>query len=272
MRLLEIRSDPVAFFMPTKAGPGGNLFFNAGPPGLAPELAELFMRPITNLNLSKRRGEDANGRPAKKARLEENGDVDEVEQARREASVARSIGVASDLMPPAGPMDFGIDIGGMDGFDMQDDFQFDASADIQPDNLDMSKAGGDQTRLSTPAGDFAEELETYADADCPIATFDVRPSQSQATGQTQTQEDMDDVNEEDQKKGYSKNTLKALGILRRELDPSPEAGEKVLSFAQMSEKVSNYFYRRLIYSFTFYLGFSSRCIRFLLRALSLGNT
>ncbi|KAF8585979.1 hypothetical protein K439DRAFT_1387877 [Ramaria rubella] len=256
MRLLEIRADPVAHFMPTKPGPGGSLLFNAGPPGLAPELAALFMRPITNLSLSKRRGEEANDRPKKKPRMEGsvNGDASEVEQARRAGSVARSIGLGSDILPGAGG---DVDFGGMDGpvedYQMDVDFRLDVSGElaIAPDNLAVSKAG-DETRLSTPAAEFAEDIETYADADCPIATFDVRPSQSQSTGQPQTQEDEQvDGDERDQTKGYSKNTVKALSIIRKELDPAanPDSAEKVLSFASLSEKAS----RRAASSFFFEL-------------------
>ena len=242
MRLLEIRADPVAHFMPTKPGPGGSLLFNAGPPGLAPELAEMFMRPITNLSLSKRRGEDADGRPTKKPRVDGsvNGDGDEIEVARRAASIARSIGPGSDIMPGAGG---DIDFGGMEGgpgiedFQMDVDLQLDVSGEFGQDNLATSK-GGDDTRLSTPAADLAEELETYADVNCPIATFDVRPTQSQSI-QGLPQEEQTGGDEVDQKKGYSKNTVKALSILRKELDPATnlEGGEKVLSFASLSEKV-----------------------------------
>ena len=245
MRLLEIRADPVSYFMPTKPGPGGSLMFNAGPPGLAPELAEMFMRPITNLSLSKRRSEDANDRPKKKARVEGsvNGDASEVEVARRAGSIARSIGLGSDIVPGAGG---DIDFGGIEGATGMDEFQMDI--DLQPDlsgdianvrDNPMTPKGGDETRLSTPAADLAEDLETYADVDCPIAAFDVRPSQTQSNTQGLPQEEQNDGDEVDQKKGYSKNTVKALSIIRKELDPalSPNGSEKVLSFAHLSEKV-----------------------------------
>ncbi|KAF8514231.1 Rec8 like protein-domain-containing protein [Hysterangium stoloniferum] len=253
MRLLEIRSDPVAHFMPTKPGPGGSLFFNAGPPGLTPELSALFMRPITNLTLSKRRGDDANDRPRKKARLEDGveGDVTDIEVARRATSVARSIGLGSDLLQAtAGDVDLGGLEVGMEEFPMDVEFPLDTSGDMLNVDLGPSKVGGDDTRVSTPAADLAEDVETYADADCPIATFDIRPSQSQTTGQP-SQEEQIDNDEQDIKKGYSKNTVKALSIIRKELDPSlePEGEEKVLGFSQISEKAS----RRAASSFFFEL-------------------
>ena len=217
--------------------------FNAGPPGLAPELAEMFMRPITNLTLSKRRGEDANDRPKKKARVEGsvNGDASEVEVARRAGSIARSIGLGSDIVPGTGG---DIDFGGMEGGTGMDDIQMDI--DLQPDlsgdivnvpEIPVTPKGGDETRVSTPAADLAEDLETYADLDCLIAAFDIRPTQS--TAQDQPLDEQNDGDEVDQKKGYSKNTVKALSIIRKELDPvtNPDGGEKVLSFAHLSEKV-----------------------------------
>ncbi|KAJ7435654.1 hypothetical protein B0H11DRAFT_2256988 [Mycena galericulata] len=43
-RLLKIRQDPLAHFMPTEVKPGGR-FICVAPPGVAPELRESFMRP-----------------------------------------------------------------------------------------------------------------------------------------------------------------------------------------------------------------------------------
>jgi cohesin complex subunit SCC1 len=78
-----------------------------------------------------------------------------------------------------------------------------------------------------------EEM-SYADLACPIAAFDLRPStQSQAMEKEAEKEDGEG-------KGYSRNTVKALGIIRKELQPAvgaEEAVEKVLSFRKMSDKV-----------------------------------
>lgn len=273
MRLLEIRADPVSHFMPTKPGPGGSLLFNAGPPGLAPELAEMFMRPITNLTLSKRRGEDVNDRPKKKARIEGsvNGDASEVEIARRAGSIARSIGLGSDIVPGAGG---DIDFGGMEGGTGMDEFQIDI--DLHPDlsgDIVIAQDNpvtprGDDTRLSTPAADLAEDLETYADVDCPIAAFDIRPTQSQSANQSQPQEEQNDGDEVDQKKGYSRNTVKALSIIRKELDPTTnlDGGEKVLSFTRLSEKVCIRLGQLRILLNNPYIGITSRCLLVLFRA------
>ena len=72
---------------------------------------------------------------------------------------------------------------------------------------------------------------------CPIAVFDDRSSQSQ------------EAHQQDDGKGYSKNTVKALRIIRQELQPAPEEPEKAMSFKRMSEKAS----RRAASSFFFEL-------------------
>lgn len=241
MRLLEIRSDPVSHFMPTRTAPNGSLLFSAGPPGLAPQLSELFMRPITNLSLSsRRRREGSQERPSKKLRLDEtaNGDVSDIELARQAGDVVQSIGIGSDIIPDlgAGIVDFGTGNGAVEDFQLDVEFPLDTSGDAI--NMDLPSKIGNETRQSTPAVDFAEDAQLYTDANCPIAMFDAEPSQSQAAGLTQEEDEA--VTEKDQSKGYSKNTIQALSILQKELDSITEleAGEKVLSFAQMSEKVS----------------------------------
>lgn len=233
MRLLEIREDPLAHFLPTKVTPNGT-FFCVGPPGLAPELSEMFMRPVNNAfaHHKRRGGSPGRGSPHKKPRLD--GDED-VEQGVRAGSMAPSIGLGSDVlggrasMGPDGGFDFG-DQGGMG----MDDFQMDVGGDLE---RGKSAALTDLSRLSTPMGDgipLDDGDETYADLACPIATFDLRPSQSQATGEKAEAEAADGEG-----KGYSKNTVKALGIIRKELQPSAEeeAEDKVLSFRKMSDKV-----------------------------------
>ena len=80
MRLLEIRADPLAHFFPTKTTPDGTFFF-AGPPGLVPELAEMFMFESKPL-IQKRRGASPAGRAAKRPRLEEEEDIEEVAASR----------------------------------------------------------------------------------------------------------------------------------------------------------------------------------------------
>lgn len=92
-----------------------------------------------------------------------------------------------------------------------------------------SVARSELSRLSTPFGDEGEE--TYADLECPIAVFDMK-GQSQAS-ETPSASSQDG-------KGYSKNTMKALGLVRGELQPSDEDDEdveKIMSFKKMTHKV-----------------------------------
>ncbi|KAI6021418.1 Rec8 like protein-domain-containing protein [Pisolithus microcarpus] len=193
MRLMEIREDPLAHFLPTKVTPEGT-YLCVGPPGLAPELTDLGTSPGKSTR--------------KKPRLEGSvQDEEEVEQARRDASVVPSVGLPGDtlgprasLAPDGGGFEFGDMTGAVDDFQMNvpDEFpmaQEDLGAQPWP-HLSL-------TRLSTP-GIEGEEEESYADLTCPIAAFDVRPLPS-----SQSQEMDGDVDS----KGYSKNTVKALALI-----------------------------------------------------------
>ena len=236
MRLLEIREDPIAHFLPTKVTPNGTFFF-AGPPGIAPELQEMFMRPVaTYVPSSKRRGASPEKPPSKRARIEPEGegsvtleDEGEPGQARR-ASVAPSQGVGSEVLgrESVGP-GFEFDNTGLG----MEDFQMDlGQGDLPPVELirEKSVAPSELTRISrasTPAA-MDEGEETYADLECPIVAFDMK-------GSSQTSE-ADNAGATTDGKGYSKNTVRALGIIRKELEPV-EGEEKVMSFKHMATKV-----------------------------------
>ena len=236
MRLLEIRDDPLSHFLPTKTTPQGT-FFNAAPPGLAPELADMFLRPVTNLSAAKRRGASPEKPPSKKRRVDGSvvGDEEDVEQARRAGSQAPSIAFGSDVygrgsMAPA--MDFTFDnSGGMDDFQMDIPDLGGAEGDRA---RSKSIAPSELSRLSTPPPDvmLEEGDESHADVTCPIALFDDRVPSSQSQSQAPTEVS-------DDGKGYSKNTVKALAVIRRELQPNPEEQEedKYMSFNHMAQKV-----------------------------------
>ncbi|KAF7321336.1 RAD21 protein [Mycena kentingensis (nom. inval.)] len=235
MRLLDIRQDPISHFLPTKATPAGT-FFYAGPPGLAPELAELFMRPVASP--TKRRAGANDKSPSKRPRLD-NAEGDDVEQARRAGSIAPSIAGRSDIRAGSMAPDNTFDFGDQNNLPL-DDFQ------LEVPEMDVNLRGksappSELSRLSTPAldGAFDEPVETYADAACPIYMFDMK-TQSQPAEEAP----------EPDGKGYSKNTVKALGIIRKELKPTEDDDdEKVLSFRQMADKAS----RRAAASFFFEL-------------------
>jgi cohesin complex subunit SCC1 len=237
MRLLEIRDDPLAHFLPTITK-DGNSYFCAAPPGLAPELAELFMRPLKGGLANKRKGGELDKGGNKKMRMFGE-DLDDVEQGMHAGSMPPSVGLGSDILG-RGSVGPGLDFGDMPGID---DFQMDVGGDFDvggdPYQRGKSVAHTDQSRMSTPgAGLLDDGEETYADLTCPIAMFDVRPN---TQSQNQTQETETEAAGEG--KGYSKNTVKALGIIRKELMPrndgevEDEEVDKVLSFKKMSEKV-----------------------------------
>jgi cohesin complex subunit SCC1 len=245
MRLREIRDDPLAHFLPVKHTPNGS-FFYAAPPGLAPELASLFMRPLRQSAAQKRPGGTADRSPNKRARLTEQNELDdnEMEQVRRAGSLVPSLALGSDVMDRNGvSLDDHFD----GGQHFMDDLQLDAKdLETAPIQLDLdrgpSAAPSELTQLSTPGPDeiFPDENEeTYASVECPIATFDSRPTNTQ----TQTQNEVDEAIDEG--KGYSKNTVKALSLVRKELEVEAGSPEKALSFRQMADKVSRSLFRML---------------------------
>lgn len=224
MRLLEIRDDPIAHFLPTKVTPNGT-FFAAAPPGLAPELAEMFMRPLHPLP-PKGRDAATGGSPSKKRKLM-NGEENDVEQARRAESVAHS--VMGDILKrgSVGPdLDFGDQMGMMDDYEMP-------LPEFHAAGADMDRARSQSVALSRsttpgPDGMLFEGEETYADLDCSIGMFDDR-SQNKSQEAEPERPDSDG-------KGCSKNTIKALGVIRKELH---HAGgqDKAASFKKLSVKV-----------------------------------
>ena len=237
MRLLEIRQDPLAHFMPTKSTPNGT-YFCAGPPGLAPELAEMFMRPIGNI-LGPKRRDTSPDKPNKKARLDKE-NIEDVEQARRAGSVAPSLAIGSDILRRgsvgAGGDDHGYDFG--DNMGDMDNYQFDVDMNMDLDGAAGLERARSKSRFSTPALDgetFDEGIETFADSSCPIAMFDERPSQAQSQQEAAEQDG----------KGYSRTTVKALSVIRKELQPATGTAKKVMSFQQMSHKVCKRINRKL---------------------------
>jgi cohesin complex subunit SCC1 len=271
MRLLAIRDDPLAHFLPTKVTNNG-AFFCAAPPGLAPELAELFMRPVTGGPPPKRRGTSPDKSPNKRPRLDGSVHEDDIEQGRRAGSLAPSHALGSDVLGrhsvgPDGVIDFGDQTGGLDDYQLGvPEFDMGAGGDMDIDRArSKSLAPSALSRLSTPAPDgvvIEEGDETYADASCPIAMFDIRPSAETQTQGTEREAQIAD----NEGKGYSKNTVKALGIIRKELQPvaGQEEMDKMLSFRKMSDKVWPCHLSQTLYLLI--LGISSRRRLFLLRA------
>ncbi|KAG7098857.1 hypothetical protein E1B28_000760 [Marasmius oreades] len=262
IRLMDIHNDPLSHFLPTKITPNGT-FLCGAPPGLAPELSELFMRPVSGS--AKRRGVSPDKGPNKRPRLEEGvNENEDVEIGRRAGSLAPSVAMGSDVLGrasvgPAGALEFPDQSMGIEDFQLTVPEFGDAGIDLVVDEdraRSKSVAPSALSRLSTPGPETAlmeEGEESYADASCHIAVFDSRP-----LNQTQSTQEEDAVDTEG--KGYSKNTVKALSIIRRELRPVDGEDEgKYLSFEKMASKAS----RRAAASFFFeLLVLSTRdCIR-----------
>ncbi|KAG8863286.1 sister chromatid cohesion protein 1 [Tulasnella sp. 330] len=299
MALLHIRADPLAHFMPTITTERGT-FFCAAPPGMPKELNSLFMFPTHAPSKPNRRERPAaaasdaenEGRSPKRARLAV--EDPEVEVGRRDVSVARSLGVGSDVF--GRPADGGGDIsfnglgGAGDDFQMDMDGGGEFNIDVEGAKEDArrraSKAGsmvppsvmGDdgageaqqteedrRSRFSTPAdnGFGGEEKETYSDLVCPIHVMDYRPSKEGSATQIQAHPEED---EGPNNENYSKNTVKAMGVLRKQFGGGPDidatprrrgqastaagaGADKSLSFKKLSEKAS----RRAASSFFFEL-------------------
>jgi len=256
---MEIRNDPLAYFMPTKVTPQGK-FVYAGPPGLSGELADMFMRPALPTPGKKPQKPPSAGRKRKVSGRESEEDEEEVERMRKRAHVPESIGVPSEALGRIS-LEPGLDFetaAPLEEFQMpvvEDVPMPDVSIEQEeiPRPRSVSIAPSHRSRMSTPALEnppFDETEPTYADSTCPIAMFDEKGAPSQAPPETETQRD---------DKGYSRNTIKALGLIRGELQVEEGGAEKVMSFNQMANKAS----RRAASAFFFELLLLSTkdCIR-----------
>ncbi|EAU88361.2 Rad21 protein [Coprinopsis cinerea okayama7 len=239
MKLFAIGDDPLPHFLPTKTI-NNDLFLSAGPPGLAPELAELFLRPLESSG-QKRRYASVAPDGSKRIRLDE----DEVEAGRRGVSLAPSIAGLTDKGGEdhnlTGDFDFGDQTGGLD------EYQLDLPNEDGYGNVDfelgrsrsVSVAPSVRSRLSTPGAEGWEGEGGYIDSSCPIAMFDRRQPPTQAQEEAQ----------EADAKGFSKNTVKALGFVRKELQPTDDVEDVTMSFNAMATKAT----RRAAASFFFEL-------------------
>ena len=237
MQLMEIRNDPLAYFMPTKVTPQGT-FVYTGPPGLSGELAEMFMRPALPTPGKKPQKPSSAGKKRKVSGREDEEDEEEIERMRKRAHVPESIGVPSEALGRVS-LEPGLEF---EAGALVEDYQMPVAEDVPmpdvsieqeeiPRGRSVSIAPSHRSRMSTPALEnppFDESEPTYADSTCPIATFDERGAPSQAPAEAESQRDG---------KGYSRNTIKALGLIRGELHVEEGGAEKVMSFNEMANKV-----------------------------------
>lgn len=225
VRLREIAADPGAHFLPVVKVGGETMIF-AGPEGLAPELAELFAFPSGVLRRGRGAEEaEADVRRAKRPRLEEGGDVGDVEAGRRR--------IGSEALAP---FDFPI-AGGDDSFAFQPDEPYFDEPLITPRASRIIRER-EPSIAPSRAESIAREIQFGAETgDFTLAMFDSRAGSSKATeSQLSTPSKSAAESQRTTASGFSKNTSMAMGLLRKELD-AIEEGERVLSFEKTAEKV-----------------------------------
>jgi cohesin complex subunit SCC1 len=212
MRLLEIRADPVSHFMPTRTTNEGT-FFCAAPPGLAPELEELFLFPTTT---RRPRGESTQPREPPPKRARTASEEPDVEIARRAASEARSAVMSERDRPSMGPLEG--DMGGFEGLGEEAGFM-DVDLPAPQFEVDDGMGMGMETtpgprasvlpssRLSTPVGAEAEEATRGVDDGVSaIAIFDSRSSEVSSTQAPSQDEfaELESTQGDQQHRGFSK--------------------------------------------------------------------
>lgn len=264
--LREIQADPAKYFLPRIVERDGQDFMLIAPPGLCDELLDLFRYPVKP-SLTKGAGKrkqdgaavDEEGRPDKRARSQT---VESEGVGRRRDG---SLGVGFDMPFPEPDYDMGA--GDMTG----DDFRFDID-DVLPNGHDdgAAKSRGNawnaerEPSLDLRGGvpDLTFDMPELGDSLLSIFDEDAAATQHE----TQAQQDAQPATK------WSKNTVKALKVLKKELEPveeEAEAEEKTMNFGEVSQKVRALNETATDFPLTHLspAGFSPRGFRFLLRAV-----
>ncbi|PVG01205.1 hypothetical protein CPB86DRAFT_781785 [Serendipita vermifera] len=241
MRYMEISADPISHFFPTKITDDGS-FYCLAPPGLAPEIADLFLFPVAQGAGQKRKGQLQNERANKRQRLGSE-PVDDIELPRdRYGSLAPSLRQESQLGAFEG---FGDESGFLPNDESMpvEDFQFQLDDSVHLDHM--------SSRHTTPAADLLDDnVRGYAAEDCLVSMFESQvQTQDNTQPATSPSKTAGEKEEAANKDGYSRNTVKAIGLLRQELDEIRDSREKALSFKTLTDKGS----RRAASSFFFEL-------------------
>ncbi|SPC62370.1 related to Double-strand-break repair protein rad21 [Ustilago sp. UG-2017b] len=274
LRLLSIREDPFAHFMPF-ADPSNkdksSLFI--GPNGLASELSELFTFDLSAMRRRRAAALTEEDGPNKRARLGADDEDDfEMGTGRRAQQGRESLGFG-DMDADQTGFDFsmggdqGFDMPGMDtsiGLDLGDD-GLRRSARKSRAKLDAEEAANETgrlpalSRLSTPDIDDGGLDSLAVSSSNPLAVFDVRPAEE---SQSAANEDAASVlraseDAEASTQGWAKSTVRALRVVRSQLSTTPAAastedeptqsrfveidggtGEKKLLFQKISNNAS----------------------------------
>lgn len=252
--LARIQEDPAAFYNPT-IQKGNQTFFMATPAGIsmAPELSTLFMIP-TNILRRRRDGQESISR--KRARLGDAPleDDEEIEAARREQR-ALSERIPADFQPEditfdigAGELDIQDEPMGFDDLGMAGDSSFRAPSMMKSPTPALARERLMSEARSLRAPSLAPSVMQSPD-DCAIGFFDARTrvngaplTESQSQSQTAASQyyGEDEASQADaRQRGFSQNTVKAVGFLRSEFgnEDGEIDEEKTISFQEKAKKV-----------------------------------
>lgn len=269
LRLLTIREDPFAHFMPF-ADPSNKDKSSQfiGPSGLASELSELFTFDLGAMRRRRAATVTEEDSPSKRARLGEEFD-DEMGVARRAQQQRESLGFGEMGAEESGfdlsmGGEAGFDVPGMDvpmGFELGEEglrrssrksraeLEAEAQAEIETGRLPAL------SRLSTPEIEDENGFDSLAVSSTnPLGIFDHRPAEeAPSTGDDTGAAGRAAEDVEASTQGWAKSTVRALRVVRSQLSteppPEPESqarfteidaadGVKKLSFQKISTNAS----------------------------------
>ena len=230
LRLLEVHKNPAIHFFNGK-GKQQNAFHCAAPSGLQPELTRLFMRP-TRRHLAKKRSLSPSGYLSSKRPRTENiegiPDV-ELEYGRKDASPTASLRLGSDVLRRS----IDLDIAPIIAEDRAT--HPDEEMDVRPDTfeLELDMPSTYPHVLKSPQEPALTHVvnKTLTDDSCPLAVLGSGPLHHSQDAEPSVG-----------RGSFSKNTLRAMEIIRKELSPSAPGGKaKTLNFQALSDKACQYF-------------------------------
>jgi len=221
---MEIRADPLAHFFATKVTDAGS-FYCVAPPGLAPEISDLYLFPASQGAGQKRKSHAHNDRAAKRQHVESD-QFDDVEQLR-----ARAGSVVPSIRPLEG------DGGGFEEFGDESGFIPNNDDSMPLDNFQFEV--DDSLHINPPAASSPIAPAGLVDDDCAVAMFDTQPT-TQDTSMASSSQQSPQKDEAVNKDGYSRNTVKAIGLLRQELGGNDKRSDGALSFSTLTEGVCSF--------------------------------
>lgn len=242
LRLLSIREDPFAHFMPF-ADPSNkdksSLFI--GPNGLASELSELFTFDLSAMRRRRAAALAEDDGPNKRARLGADDEDDfEMGTGRRAQQGRESLGFG-DMDADQTGFDFsmggdgGFDIPGMDvsmGLDLGEDGLRRSSrksrAELEAEEANETGRLPALSRLSTPDIDDGGLDSLAVSSSNPLAVFDVRPADDTQSAANEEAASVLRASEdaEASTQGWAKSTVRALRVVRSQLSATPAATEE----------------------------------------------